>query len=83
MPLVRRTPESSIISPAMALRRSNVPALSGKAGVAPPRKETNPALASKPPRALREKHGPGRLRNLTGELIDEFGWLRSWWRAER
>jgi hypothetical protein len=42
-----------------------------------------PALASKPPRKLREKHGPGRLRSLTGELIDEFRWLRSWWRAER
>jgi hypothetical protein len=40
-------------------------------------REEEPA-ASAPPRTLREKHGPGRLRNLTGELIDEFGWLRSW-----
>jgi hypothetical protein len=38
-------------------------------------REEEPA-ASAPPRTLREKHGPRRLRNLTGELIDKFGWLR-------
>ena len=42
-----------------------------------------PACPSEPPRTLREKHGPRRLRNLMGELIDRFGWIRSWWRAER
>src|SRR5262245_62061342 len=41
-----------------------------------------PALASEPPRTLRDQRGAGRLRNLTGKLIDKLGWLRSWWRAE-
>jgi hypothetical protein len=42
-----------------------------------------PAFASAPLRPLREKRGPGRLRNLTGELINKLGGLRSWWRAKR
>ena len=42
-----------------------------------------PACTSEPPRTLREQRGPRGLRNLTGELIAKFGWLRSWWRVER